>query len=169
MRSMACALASAPAITTAGSPGSRCMSRNASTATSSSTGTAWASRIATSRVIDETLLEPDVPEPDQIVGREAVDLLGVVGAQVSHVGNLDHVGLVEHALLDRGPRGLALLEGERGIERRIGVVEHGVVLDVREGLEHQLLLLRPEQPARALAGGPDVSRAVAALHARRAG
>src|SRR5580693_967093 len=148
MRSTAAGEASAPAITTAGSPGNRCIRMKDNTATSSSTGMDCMRRTAIARTMrypirslrpcpacrwSTTLLQPHIPEMNDIIGCKVLDLGGVVASHRAHVGDLDHVGLVEHALLDVGPSRNALLRIERGVERIIGRIEDMVVLHMREG------------------------------------
>src|SRR3984893_6376967 len=159
IRSTAAGVASAPAITTAGSPGSRCIRMKDKTATSSRTGMDWMRRTEIVRnmsdpirglrlraaVLLTLLFHPHVPEMNEIIRLEILDLGGVVTSHRAHVSDLDHVGLLQHALLAVGPGRDALLRIERCVERVIGRIENMIVLHMREGVEHHLPLLRPER------------------------
>src|SRR4051794_7439129 len=166
---MASGVASLPAIATAGSPGSNCSSMNTRTAKITITGMACSSRKITPRNmfepigISQRLLQPRVPEAEIEVGPQAADPRIVVTAQRAGIGHLDHIGLVEEAALDREPRVLARLlvdRFEQAVERR---VDRRVLVDMREGVDRALPLLRAEQRRRAEAGGRDIPVAGAAL------
>ena len=66
-------------------------------------------------------------------------------AQIWHVRDLDHVGLLEHALLDGEPGFLALGDVDRGEELVVVLIEDRVALDLREADEQRAPLLRSEQ------------------------
>src|SRR4051794_21042333 len=168
MRSTAAGLASGPAITMAGSPGRRCISRNVSVATIRMTGTDCTSRVATRRNAagpdgGGRLLYRHVPEAREVVGLYAL-ILGVVRAHRRKIGDLDHVRLLEHALLDRQPRGLAVIQRRRCVELLIGLVDDRLVLQMREADQQRAPLLRPEQRPRTEPGRADVPSSGAAHH-----
>ena len=84
-------------------------------------------------------------KPKIEVGPQSADPGVVVATQRAGVGHLDHIGLIEELLLDGEPRRLAGLLVDRLEQAVKGRIDRGVLVDVREGVDRALPLLRAEQ------------------------